>query len=140
MNSARRLIPLSTLLAALCLVGSVAAKPNTTAPAGNSPAVKAEKPLLARPGLTTAEVDAAVKQASPLARKMTVRQVESIVGKLSVGGGNASLDDTLNAMPRLPRVTVTATNGIFRFDFISDDKGRYTLTSWALLPGATPSQ
>jgi hypothetical protein len=140
MNPARSLIALSTLIAALCLPGSVAAKQNTTAPAGNTPAAKAEKPLLARPGLTTAEVDAAVQQAAQLERKMTVPQVEAIVGNLSLGGGGASLDDTLNAMPRLPRMTLTATNGIFRFDFTSDDKGRYRLTTWALLPGATPSQ
>ena len=99
-----------------------------------------EDKLTARAGLTPAEVDAAVKQASQLKRKMMVGEVEAVVGKLSVAGRTGALDDMLHALPRQEGLVVTATNGIFRFDFASDRKGRFHLTTWALLPGAQPSQ
>jgi hypothetical protein len=99
-----------------------------------------EEKLIARAGLTTAEVDAAVKQAAQLKPKMTVWEVEAVVGKLSVAGRTGALDDMLNALPRQEGLVITATNGIFRFDFASDRKGRFHLTTWELLPGARPSQ
>lgn len=116
----------------------------TVQAAGTSNAGSATRPteeiLTARAGLTTAEVDAAVKQAAQLTRKMTVPEVEAIVGKLSVAGRTGALDDMLNALPRQEGLVITATNGIFRFDFASDRKGRFHLATWALLPGAQSSQ
>lgn len=99
-----------------------------------------EEKLIARAGLTTAEVDAAVKQAAQLKPKMTVWEVEAVVGKLSVAGRTGALDDMLNALPRQEGLVITATNGIFRFDFASDRKGRFHLTTWELLPGARPKE
>ena len=99
-----------------------------------------EEKLIARAGLTPAEVDAAVKQAAQLTPKMTVWEVEAVVGKLSVAGRTGALDDMLHALPRQEGLVVTATNGIFRFDFASNRKGRFHLTTWALLPGAQSSQ
>jgi len=99
-----------------------------------------EEKLTARVGLTTAEVDAAIKQAAQLTRKMTVPEVEAIVGKLSVAGRTGALADMLNALPLQEGLVITATDGIFRFDFASDRKGRFHLTTWELLPGAPPSQ
>ncbi len=129
---------LLALLLALACAHPLAAKSDVTVK--TTTAQKAEKELTARPGLTTAEVDAAVAKASQLAPKMSVPQVEQIVGSLNVGGKGGSLVDMLNALPRAPGIELTATNGICRFDFVSDEKGRFFLKSWALLPGAKPSQ
>ncbi len=138
MKDAFRLHTLLAVGLALGCAGQLSAKPavNVT----TTTEQQAEKGMVARPGLTAAEVDEAVRKASQLTPKMTVAQVEQIVGSLKVGEKSGSLHDMLNALPRLPGIKVTATNGICRFDFTSNDKGRYLFTSWALLPGAQPSQ
>ncbi len=138
MKDAFRLHTLLTVSLALGCAGQLTAKPDVTVTTTTEQ--QAEKGMVARPGLTAAEVDEAVGKASQLTPKMTVAQVEQIVGSLKVGDKNGSLHDMLNALPRLPGIKVTATNGICRFDFASNDKGRYLFTSWALLPGAQPSQ
>jgi hypothetical protein len=99
-----------------------------------------EEKLIARAGLTTAEVDAAVKQAAQLKPKMTVWEVEAVVGKLSVAGRTGALDDMLNALPRQRDSFTPQPKGSCRFRFRLDRKGRFHLTTWGLLPGAQPSQ
>lgn len=139
-----RLFVISALAIATSGLPSFAAKSDASAPSGSvakgTPATQPEKGLVARPNLTAAEVDEAVRRASRVKPKMSPAQVEAIVGNLSAGHGRATLDDTINALPRLPQIQVAATNGICRFDFVSDEKGRFSLTSWALLPGAQPSR
>ncbi len=125
------------------LVALVCTQPLATAadvPVKTPPAPKTEQELAARPGLTTAEVETATTRAASLKPKMTVAQVERLVGGLTVGGKGGSLQDMLHALPRAPGIELTATNGICRFDFVSDDKGRFLFKTWALLPGAAPSR
>ena len=138
MSTRARLIAIFALFVSTSCVISLAAGSAVTD--RTTPAARAEKELVARPNLTTAEVDDAMQRASRLSPKMTVYQVEGIVGKLNVAGTGASLDDMLHALPRAPGIVVTATDGIYRFDFVSSEKGRFSLTSWALLPGAKPSR
>ena len=138
MSIRTRLIALFALFVSTSCAISLAADAAVTD--RTTTAARAEKELVARPNLTAAEVDNAVQRASTLSRKMTVYQVEGIVGKLNVAGTGASLDDMLNALPRVPEIVVTATDGIYRFDFVSNAKGHFFLTSWALLPGAKPSR
>ena len=138
MKDAFRLHTLLTVSLALGCANQLPAKPAVTV--ATTTEQQAEKGMVARPGLTAAEVDEAVRKASQLTPKMTVAQVEQIVGSLKVGEKSGSLHDMLSALPLLPGIKVTASNGICRFDFTSNDKGRFLFTSWALLPGAQPSQ
>jgi len=139
MTTGTRAFAVFSLILSLASTGLPAAQ--ATGGAGAASAlVPTEEKLTARPGLTSAEVDAAVKQATQLKRKMTVFEVEVIVGKLTVAGRTGYLADMLNALPRQEGTVVTGTNGIFRFDFVSDRKGRFHLTSWSLLPGAQPKE
>jgi hypothetical protein len=137
MKAATRLHTLLALFLALAGAGPLVVRSDAAGETATE--AQAEKEVIARPNLTTAEVDEAVRKASQLTPKMTIRQVEQIVGALKVGGKSGPLDDMVNALPNLPGIKVTATNGICRFDFTSNAKGRFFFTSWALLPGAQPS-
>jgi hypothetical protein len=139
MTTGTRVFAVLSLILALGGYGLPAIQAAGTGNAGSA-TMPTEEKLTARAGLTTAEVDAAVKQAAQLTPKMTVWEVEAIVGKLTVAGRTGYLHDMLNALPRQEGLVITATNGIFRFDFASDRKGRFHLTTWELLPGAQPSK
>lgn len=139
MSTRTRSFAISALIASLAC-SALTARAAAPAPAAPSPEARAAQEFAVRPGLTQAQIDEALRRAGRLKPKMTAREVQEVVGGLSAGNGRATLDDTLNALPRLPQITVTATNGICRFDFRSDDKGRFLLTSWAPLPGVTTNR
>ena len=79
-------------------------------------------------------------KAAQLKTKMTIAQVEQVMGKLTVAGKGGALVDMVMAMPLAPDIEVTGTDGVYRFDFTANEKGRFLLASWTLLPGAQPSR
>jgi hypothetical protein len=95
---------------------------------------ESEKHLTAKSHLTQKEIDSSVRRARKLSPGMTVRQVERVVGSLSIGARGRSLQELLDLLPKLPGIRVTATDGVCRFDFVKAPAGNFVFTSWAVLP------
>lgn len=130
---------LKNALVFVLLAGSVAANDSGTS-IRTTTEKEAAQSRQARAGVTPAEVDEAVAKASQVRAKMSVAQVESIVGRFDVSGKGVPTEDILKSLPKVAGIKVTASNSTHQFVFVSDAKGNFSLVSWGLLPGAAPSK